>query len=104
MNVESGEIISLVSLPNFDINTRANLNEKKYMNKITKGVYELGSIFKTFTVALALENKIVTPQTIIKNIPRSIKCSRHDISDIKDFPKNLSVEDILIRSSNIGTL
>ncbi len=104
MNVESGEIISLVSLPNFDINTRANLKEKKYMNKITKGVYELGSIFKTFTVALALENKIVTPQTIIKNIPRSIKCSTHDISDIKDFPKNLSVEDILIRSSNIGTL
>ncbi|MEC7212746.1 MAG: penicillin-binding protein 2 [Pseudomonadota bacterium] len=104
MDVNTGEILSLVSLPNFDINKRANVKDKKYMNKITKGVYELGSIFKTFTVALALENKIVSPQTIIHDIPRSIECSKHNISDIKEFPRNLSVEDILIRSSNIGTL
>ena len=71
---------------------------------ITKGVYELGSIFKTFTLAIALENKIVKPDTIIKNIPRTIKCSNHEISDVKKFPENLSVEDILIRSSNVGTL
>ena len=104
MNVENGEVLSLVSLPNFDINLREDVKDKKYMNKITKGVYELGSIFKTFTIALALENDIVTPSTIIKDIPRSINCSRHKISDIKKFPKDLSVEDVLIRSSNIGTL
>ena len=104
MDVKTGEIISLVSLPNFDINIRADLQDKKYMNKITKGVYELGSIFKTFTIALALDNDLVTPKTIIKNIPRSIKCSKHKISDIKEFPENLTVEEILIRSSNIGTL
>ena len=74
------------------------------MNKITKGVYELGSIFKTFTIALALENDLVSPNTIIKDIPKSISCSKYKISDMKEFPKNLSVEDILIRSSNIGTL
>ena len=51
--------VSLVSLPNYDINSRINLNDKKYMNKITKGVYELGSIFKTFTVAIALDNNLV---------------------------------------------
>ena len=104
MNVENGEILSLVSLPDFDINIRAAVKDKNYINKITKGVYELGSIFKTFTIALALENDIVKPRTVINNIPRSIKCSGHTISDIKDFPKDLSVEDILIRSSNIGTL
>ncbi len=104
MDVKNGEILSLVSLPDFDINLRANLKDKNYINKLTKGVYELGSIFKTFTIALALENELVKPETIIKNIPRSVKCSRHTISDIKEFPKNLSVEDILIRSSNIGTL
>ena len=104
MNVENGEILSLVSLPDFDINIRSNIKDKKYINKITKGVYELGSIFKTFTVALALESNLVKSQTIIKNIPRSIKCSKYKISDIKQFPKNLSVEDILIRSSNVGTL
>ncbi len=104
MNVENGEILSLVSLPNYDINLRTDVKEKKYMNKITKGVYELGSIFKTFTIAIALENGLVTPKTVIKEIPRSVKCSKHEISDIKEFPKDLSVEDILIRSSNIGTL
>ena len=49
MDANNGEIISLVSLPNFDINQRNSIKDKKYINKITKGVYELGSIFKTFT-------------------------------------------------------
>ena len=104
MNVNSGSILSLVSLPNFNINKRLTIKEKKYTNKITKGVYELGSVFKTFTIALALENKLVTPETIIKNIPRSLKCSIHKISDMKEHPKNLSVEEILIRSSNVGSV
>ena len=104
MDVNNGEIVSLVSLPDYDINIRADVKDKKYINKITKGVYELGSIFKTFTIALGIENEIITSKTIIENIPRNIKCSKYNISDIKQFPKNLSVEDILIRSSNIGTL
>jgi len=104
MDVNNGEVLSLVSLPNFNINKRENITDKNYTNKITKGIYELGSIFKTFTIALALEKNLVSPETIIKNIPRKIKCSVHEISDIKQFPKDLSVEDILIRSSNIGTL
>ena len=104
MDVNNGDILSLVSLPNYDINLRSDVKDIKYMNKISKGVYELGSIFKTFTVALALDNDIVTPKTIIKNLPQSVSCSKYEISDIKNFPKNLSVEDILVRSSNIGTL
>ena len=104
MDVETGDILSLISLPNFDINLRTEVKDKKYTNKITKGIYELGSIFKTFTIALALDNNIVKAETVIENIPGSIKCSNHEISDIKKFPKNLSVEDILIRSSNLGTL
>ena len=62
MNVNNGDIISLVSLPNFDINQRADIKDDNYINKITKGVYELGSIFKTFTIALALEHKLVRNQ------------------------------------------
>ncbi len=104
MDTSNGEVISLVSLPNFDINKREKIVDKKYINKVTKGVYELGSIFKTFTVALAIDKGLVTPKTIVENIPKKIKCSVHEISDIKEFPKNLTVEDILIRSSNVGTL
>jgi cell division protein FtsI (penicillin-binding protein 3) len=104
MDANSGDILSLVSLPNFNINKRFTIKDKVFTNKITKGVYELGSIFKTFTVALALENDLVTPETIIEDIPRSVKCSIHKISDMKEHPKNLSVEEILIRSSNVGSV
>ena len=104
MDSDNGEVISLVSLPDFNINKRVELTNKAFMNKITKGVFELGSIFKTFTIALALEEEIVESETIIKNIKKNIKCSIHDISDIKEFPESMTVEDILIQSSNIGTV
>ena len=104
LDVNNGDIISLVSLPNFDINKRTVIKDKKFINKITKGVYELGSIFKTFTVALALEHKLVDTKTIIEDIPRKIKCSIHEITDMKKHPENLSVEEILIRSSNVGSV
>ena len=104
MDVNNGDILSLVSLPNFNINQRAAIKDKKFINKITKGVYELGSIFKTFTVALALEHKLVETDTIIANIPRKVKCSIHEITDLKEHPKDLSVEEILVRSSNVGSV
>ncbi len=104
MEVNNGDIISLVSLPNFNINQRVSIKDEKFINKITKGVYELGSIFKTFTVALAIENKLVDEETIIKNIPKKIQCSIHEIQDMKEHPKNLSVEEILVRSSNVGSV
>ena len=104
LNVNNGDIISLVSLPNFNINQREKIEDKKYINKITKGVYELGSIFKTFTVALAIENNIVNKDTVIKNIPNKLRCSIHEITDMKKHPNNLSTEDILVRSSNVGSV
>ena len=104
MDVNNGDILSLVSLPNFNINQRKTIKDKKYINKITKGVYELGSIFKTFTVALALDHNLVDAETIVENIPKKMKCSIHEITDIKEHPKNLSVEEILIRSSNVGSV
>ena len=70
MDANNGDVISLVSLPNFNINQRLNIKDKKFINKITKGVYELGSIFKTFTIALALENNLVDESTVIKKIPK----------------------------------
>ncbi len=104
MDSDNGEVLSLVSLPDFNINKRVDLQNKELMNKITKGVFELGSIFKTFTIALALEEGIVETETIIKNIKKEIKCSVHKISDIKKFPESMTVEDILVQSSNIGTV
>jgi|TARA_B100001093_G_scaffold24293_1_gene21496 cell division protein FtsI (penicillin-binding protein 3) len=104
MDVRSGQVLSLVSLPSYNVNLRNDLSDIRYMNQITKAVFELGSVFKTFTLALAIEENILSPETIIENIPNEIKCSKYPIRDIHEFPDALSAEDILIRSSNIGSL
>ncbi len=103
MDVKTGEVLSLVSLPDYNINIRNSINSLDYTNKITKGVFELGSIFKTFTIALALEEKIIEPDTLIKDIPQNIKCSKYKIAEHDKLPKDLEVREILIRSSNIGS-
>ena len=53
---------------------------------------------------MALDHNLVDTDTIIKNIPRKIKCSIHEITDMKEHPKNLTVEEILVRSSNVGSV
>jgi cell division protein FtsI (penicillin-binding protein 3) len=104
MNVNNGKILSLISLPDYDLNKRSTINEDIYTNKITKGVYELGSVFKTFTLAAGLENKAISVDTVFKNLEHKIKCAGKTISEHDKLPKNLSAEQILIRSSNIGAV
>jgi len=104
MDVENGEILSLISLPDYNLNQRILINDDIYSNKITLGVYELGSVFKTFTIAAGLENKVIKPNTIFKDLENSLTCDKYTISEHDKLPKNLSVEQILIRSSNIGAV
>jgi len=104
MNVNNGEILSLISLPDYDLNQRISINDSMYTNKVTHGVYELGSVFKTFTVAAGLENEIVNTNTVFNNLENSITCDKYTISEHDQLPKNLSVEQILVRSSNIGAV
>ena len=104
MNVNNGEILSLISLPDYDLNQRISINDSKYTNKVTHGVYELGSVFKTFTIAAGLENKIINTNTVFSNLENSITCDKYTISEHDKLPKNLSVEQILVRSSNIGAV
>ena len=105
MNINSGEILSLVSLPDFNINKRKEIIDEKFINRITKGVYELGSIFKTFTIAGALNEKIIETNTIFEDLPKSIKCAGRKISEYDiDIQSTLTTEQILIRSGNIGSV
>ena len=101
MDVDDGEILSLISLPDYDLNKRNSIDDNIYTNKITKGVYELGSVFKTFTLAAALENNLVKPNTVFKDLKNKVLCAGRVISEHDKFPKNLSAEQILVRSSNI---
>ena len=104
MDVTNGEILSLVSLPDFNLMERQNISDTEFMNKITLGVYELGSVFKTFTVAAALEEGIVDTDTKFQDLENKIKCRDKWISEHDELPKNLNVEQILVRSSNIGSI
>ena len=105
MNVNSGDILSLVSLPDFNINQRDRITDLKYINRITKGVYELGSVFKTITLAGALNERLVEMNTKFEDLPKSIKCAGKKISEYDmDIPSSLTAEQILIRSGNIGSV
>jgi len=104
MNVNNGEILSMVSLPDYDLNKRQSITEDVYTNKITKGVYELGSVFKTFTLAAGLENQVIKRDTIFEDLEDKIFCAGRKITEHDKLPKNLSAEQILIRSSNIGSI
>ena len=105
MNVNTGEIISLVSLPDFDPNERINITDVNYINRATKGVYELGSVFKTFTLAAGIHEGVIEPETEFINLKKSIQCGKNLISEYdKKIPSSLTAEQILIRSGNIGSV
>ena len=105
MNVNNGKIISIVSLPDFDPNKRMNITDTNYINRATKGVYEFGSVFKTFTVAAGIHEGVIEPETKFKNLEKSIPCGKNTISEYdKKIPSDLTAEQILIRSGNIGSV
>ena len=105
MNSKNGEILSLVSLPDYDINKRNLIDDKNLINRVTKGVYELGSVFKTFTYAAGLNEGYVKPDTEFKELEKKIYCSKFPIGEYdENIPSNLTAEQILIRSGNIGSI
>lgn len=105
MNIHSGEILAFTSLPDFDLNKRNKITDKNYINRVSKGVYEFGSVFKTFTLAAAFEERVIEPETQFKNLPKSLTCYGFPIREYdNDIPRNLSAEQILIRSGNVGSV
>ena len=97
----NGEVRAMVSLPDFDPNKPVTASGKAGFNRATKGVYEMGSTFKLFTVAMALDSGT----TSLKNrydATKPIKISRFRISDYHAKNRWLSVPEIIVHSSNIG--
>ena len=105
MNSENGEILSLISLPDYDLNKRHLFDDKNLINRATKGVYELGSVFKTFTYAAGINEGVIVPDTEFKNLDKKIYCSKYLIGEYDEkIPSDLTAEQILIRSGNIGSI
>tara|TARA_Y100001970_G_scaffold293577_1_gene441307 strand:+ start:3201 stop:4871 length:1671 start_codon:yes stop_codon:yes gene_type:complete len=105
MDINNGEILSMVSLPDFDLNKRKSIKDVNYINRATKGVYELGSVYKTFTFAAGIDEKIIEPNTKFLNLEKQLPCGKNVIKEYDDkLPSNLTAEEILIRSGNIGSV
>lgn len=105
MNINNGHILSLISLPDFNPNERQNLTDVNFINRVTKGTYELGSVFKPFTFASALNENLIKPETEFLDLPKSISCDKHRIGEYdNEIPTDLTAEEIIIRSGNIGSV
>ncbi len=102
MDVMTGELIAMVSLPDFDPNVPGTAVGDAVFNRATKGVYEMGSTFKLFTTAMALDTGTIGLDDGY-DASEPIKISRFTISDFHGENRWLSVPEILIYSSNIGT-
>ncbi len=104
MDINTGDILSMVSLPDFDLNKRNKLSDLKFINRATKGVYEFGSVFKTFTIAAGINYDVIKPETEFNDLKKRIVCAGNTISEYDDkIPSDLTAEEILIRSGNIGS-
>lgn len=103
MDVNSGEILALSSLPSFDANIQSEAQADQRFNRITGGVYELGSVMKIFTNALAFEKDLVKLSDIY-SVSEPIKYGRFSIKDHDRGDPEMSVLKIFTESSNIGTV
>ncbi|MCV6824761.1 MULTISPECIES: peptidoglycan D,D-transpeptidase FtsI family protein [Halocynthiibacter] len=108
MDAYSGEVVSMVSLPDFDPNKRPRVltsgdaSDSPLFNRAVQGVYELGSTFKIFATAQSLDLGLVNPATLI-NTQGPLRWGKFKIRDFHNYGPTLSVTDIIVESSNIGT-
>lgn len=108
MDLHTGEIISMVSLPDFDPNNRPQVlltgdqSDSPLFNRAVQGVYELGSVFKIFAVAQAMELGLINQDTMI-DTKGPLQWGRFRIRDFHDYGAQLSATDVIVKSSNIGT-
>ena len=101
LNVNTGEIVAMVSEPDYDPNDPRQANEPSRINRLTTGVYEMGSTFKAFTVAMALESgKITLNSSFDARMP--LRMGRFLIHDFDPEHRFLTVPEIFYYSSNIG--
>ena len=108
MDIHTGEVIAMLSLPDFDPNNRPDPpvrglpSDSPLFNRAVQGVYELGSTFKIFAISQALELGLVNPQTMIAT-KGPLVWGRFRIHDFHNYGAQLSVTDVIVESSNIGT-
>lgn len=101
LDVNTGEVVAMVSLPDFDPNEINHASMDARFNRVTKGVYEMGSTFKLFTAAMALDSGTIDMKDGY-DATKPIRVARFTINDFHAQKRWLSVPEIIVHSSNIG--
>jgi cell division protein FtsI (penicillin-binding protein 3) len=101
-DVNTGEIVAMVSEPDFDPNNPSEANDPNRLNRLTTGVYEMGSTFKALTLAMALDSgRVSLSSSFDARVP--LRYGKFEIHDFHAQKRVLSVPEIFTYSSNIGT-
>jgi len=101
--MRTGEVLAMTSLPEVNPNRPGSATPEARFNRATQGVYELGSTFKPFTVAMAMDSGIIKSFGKMYNCPDALHAYGHTITDTHPFGRMCSVAEIMKESSNIGT-
>ncbi|MDR1261642.1 MAG: penicillin-binding protein 2 [Rickettsiales bacterium] len=102
LSVKDSEVISMVSLPDFNSNLQSKAKDIQKFNRASLGVYEMGSVIKFFTIAAALDANVVKTDDLY-DVSKPITIGKYEIQDFHEFkiPK-VTVRDIFVKSSNVG--
>ncbi len=103
MNIHTGEVLAMTSLPQLNPNAAGQGTPEARFNRATLGVYELGSTFKPFTVAMAMDAGVIKSMGQMYNCPKQLHVAGRTINDTHPFGRACSVAEIMKESSNIGT-
>jgi cell division protein FtsI (penicillin-binding protein 3) len=103
LDAQTGEILALANYPSYSPSRRVNLSGEQLRNRALTDSFEPGSTMKPFTVALALEQGLVKPETMIQTAPGRINITGSTISDVHTYGM-LSVNEVIQKSSNVGTV
>lgn len=103
LNINNCEILSMSSLPDFDINNPKIAKENELFNRISLGLYEMGSIFKSFIIASALDSKSINIDDVFE-VKDGFKIADKIIHDIRPRNGKMTIDEIFMHSSNIGTI
>ena len=103
MDIHTGEVLAMTSLPQLNPNAAGQGTPEARFNRATLGVYELGSTFKPFTVAMAMDAGVVKSMGQMYNCPKQLHVAGRTINDTHPFGRACSVAEIMKESSNIGT-
>jgi len=102
MDVRTGEVLAMTSLPTFNPNAAGQGTPDQMFNRATLGVFELGSTFKPFTLAMAMDSGVVSGPSQIMNCPEVLPAYGHLVHDTHPFGRQCSIAEIMMESSNIG--